>query len=112
MAQELAIAYFQLLIDDNLNGKTYNLFGEPISQQQLADTINKAFNVHLEYKSISAEEYKQERQAALGEFLGTVIGGIYEGIRFKLKIIMKGENSHLPIHPNLVKKQRYTINLQ
>jgi NAD(P)H dehydrogenase (quinone) len=79
--QELAFAYFQLLIDDSLNGKIYNLFGEPITQQQLTKSINKAFNTNLEYKSISVEEYVKERQAALGEFLGTVIGGIYEGIK-------------------------------
>ena len=79
--EELAYAYFRLLIDDSLNGKTYNLFGEPISQKQLAEAINKAFNINLEYKSISVEAYKKERQDALGEFLGTVIGGIYEGIK-------------------------------
>jgi NAD(P)H dehydrogenase (quinone) len=78
---ELAFAYSRLLIDDSLNGKTYNLFGEPISQQQLVNALNKAFNVQMEYKSISVEAYKKERQAALGEFLGTVIGGIYEGIK-------------------------------
>jgi NAD(P)H dehydrogenase (quinone) len=27
------------------------------------------------------EEYTQERKNELGEFLGTIIGGIYEGIR-------------------------------
>jgi NAD(P)H dehydrogenase (quinone) len=79
--QELAFAYFQLLINDGLKGKTYNLFGEPITQQQLADAINKAFNLMLEYKSISVEAYIKERQATLGEFMGTVIGGIYEGIK-------------------------------
>lgn len=79
--QELAFAYFQLLINDGLNGKTYNLFGEAITQQQLAECINKAYNLNLEYKSISVEEYIKERQAALNEFLGTIIGGIYEGIR-------------------------------
>ena len=26
-------------------------------------------------------DYKKERQVALGEFLGTIIAGIYEGIR-------------------------------
>jgi NAD(P)H dehydrogenase (quinone) len=79
--QELAFAYFQLLVDDSLNGKTFNLFGEPITQQQLAEAINKAYSINLEYKSISVEAYIKERQAALGEFLGTVIGGIYEGIK-------------------------------
>jgi NAD(P)H dehydrogenase (quinone) len=79
--QELAFAYFQLLINDGLNGKTYNLFGEPITQQQLTEAINKAYNLNLEYKSISVDAYIKERQAALGEFMGTVIGGIYEGIK-------------------------------
>lgn len=78
---ELAYAYFKLLADDSLNGKTYNLFGEPITQQQLTNAKNKAYGIKLEYRSISVEEYTIERQAALGEFLGTVIGGIYEGIR-------------------------------
>ncbi len=79
--QELAFAYFQLLIDDSLNGKTYNLFGEPITQKQLAEAINRVCQLNLEYKSISVEAYIKERQAALGEFLGTIIGGIYEGIK-------------------------------
>ncbi len=79
--QELAFAYFKMLTEDSLTGKTYNLFGEPITQQQLTDAINKAYNLNLPYKSISVEAYIKERQAALGEFLGTVIGGIYEGIK-------------------------------
>ena len=47
----------------------------------IANAINKAYNLTLEYKSISVEAYIKERQAALGEFMGTVIGGIYEGIK-------------------------------
>jgi len=79
--QELAYAYFKLLTDDNLLGETFTLFGEPITQLQLIHAINKAFNMNLKYTSISVEEYTKQRKAALGEFLGTVIGGIYEGIR-------------------------------
>ncbi len=79
--EELAYAYFKLLTDDNLNGKTYDLYGEPITQIQLTAAINKAFNLHLKYKSIPFVEYTKERKAALGDFLGTIIGGIYEGIR-------------------------------
>ncbi len=79
--QELAYAYFKLVTDNSLNGKTYKLFGEPISQTQLAEAINKAFNTQLTHKSISVEEYTKQRQIALGDFMGTVIGGIYEGIR-------------------------------
>jgi len=33
--QELAFAYFNLLTNDSLLGKTYNLFGEPVTQHQL-----------------------------------------------------------------------------
>ena len=64
-----------------MQGTTYNLFGKPVSQQQLTNAINKAYNLNLEFKNISVEEYRKNRQAALGEFMGTVIGGIYEGIR-------------------------------
>ena len=79
--QELAFAYFNLLTNDSLLGKTYNLFGEPITQHQLTKSINKAFNTNLEFKSISVDNYIKQRQASLGEFIGTVIGGIYEGIK-------------------------------
>lgn len=78
---ELAYAYFRLLINDKLAGNTYTLFGEPITQAQLTQAINKAYGLNLEFKSISVEDYVKERKAELGEFLGTVIGGIYEGIR-------------------------------
>lgn len=78
--QELAYAYAKLIIDNNLNSGTYQLFGEAITQQQLAEAINNAFDTHLIYKNISVNEYTQQRKEALGEFIGTVIGGIYEGI--------------------------------
>lgn len=78
---ELAYAYYKLLTNDSFNGKTYNLVGAPVTQNELTNAINTAFKLSLEYKSISIEEYLQERKAALGDFLGTVIGGIYEGIR-------------------------------
>lgn len=78
---ELAYAYFKLLTEDSLQGEIYNLFGETITQNQLASSINKAYILNLEYRSISIDAYRKERQAALGDFLGTVIAGIYEGIR-------------------------------
>ena len=78
--KELALAYYHLLMDDKLNGKTYNLLGEPVTQMQLVDALNKTYNLNLDYKSISVESFTKQRQAALGEFLGTIIGGIYEGI--------------------------------
>jgi len=78
---ELALAYWKLLSDDNLSGKIYNLFGDPITQHQLAMAINKAYDTNLVFKNISTKEYLNQRKSELGDFLGTVIGGIYEGIK-------------------------------
>ncbi len=78
---ELAVAYSHLLRDDKLNGQTYNLVGTPITQTQLAEYINQVFGTSLSYRTMTVEAYIKERKAALGEFLGNVIGGIYDGIR-------------------------------
>lgn len=78
---ELAYAYSKMLVEDKHNGNTYLLAGEPITQHQLADYLNHAFDTDLSFESLTIEEYTKERQAELGEFLGTVIAGIYAGIR-------------------------------
>ncbi|CDF79095.1 NmrA family oxireductase [Formosa agariphila KMM 3901] len=78
---ELAYAYAQMLLHSKHNGKTYNLIGEAITQSELATYINTVYNTDLKYTSVSVEEYKKERQHALGEFIGTIISGIYEGIK-------------------------------
>ena len=70
-----------MLLNDHLNGETLNLVGEPITQNELAEYINQVYGTSLSFKSISVEAYKKERRAALGDFLGTIIAGIYEGIR-------------------------------
>jgi len=78
---ELAHAYAKMALHEKHNNKTYVLAGEPITQQQLTDLINTAFALSLVYEPVSVEAYKQERTAQLGEFLGTIISGIYAGIR-------------------------------
>ncbi len=78
---ELAYAYTQMMKDEKHNGQIYNLGGEAISQNELAEYLNKTFNTNLVYEAVSVEEYKKERIAELGEFMGTVIAGIYESIR-------------------------------
>lgn len=78
---ELAYAYARMLTESRHHGRTYDLHGEPITQQQLVDYLNHAFNADLKYRAMSVAEYRQERIAELGEFLGSVIAGIYEGIR-------------------------------
>ena len=78
---ELADAYARMLTESKHNGQVYNLHGEAITQQQLADYLNQAFDTDLKYRAMSVTEYREERIAELGEFIGNVIAGIYEGIR-------------------------------
>ncbi len=78
---ELAYAYARMLVETKHSFQTYNLHETPITQQQLADYLNQAFATDLVYRSMTVEEYRAERVAELGEFMGTVITGIYEGIR-------------------------------
>jgi len=79
--KELAVAYSKMLLDNRHNGQTYHLAGTAISQTQLVEYINELCHTRLVYRPASVEEYTQERKNELGEFLGTIIGGIYEGIR-------------------------------
>ncbi|REG85658.1 SDR family oxidoreductase [Marinomonas pollencensis] len=78
--EELAYAYAKMLVEDKHNGHTYNLNGESITQAQLTEYMNQAFDANLVYQTMSVEEYKQNRVAELGDFIGTVIAGIYQGI--------------------------------
>jgi NAD(P)H dehydrogenase (quinone) len=78
---ELAYAYARMLTQDKHNAQIYNLHGEAITQYQLAEYLNSAFGTDIAYTPMSVEEYRKERVAELGEFLGTVISGIYQGIR-------------------------------
>lgn len=77
---ELSVAYSKMLLEDKHNGQIYNLGGEGVSQQELADTINQVYGSNIKFRNISVEDYLKERKEALGDFLGTVIAGIYEGI--------------------------------
>ncbi len=78
--EELGYAYAKMLTDAKNNGQVYNLVGEPITQTELATCINQVYNTKLVYHPISVEEYAIERKAALGDFFGSIVAGIYEGI--------------------------------
>lgn len=78
---ELAYAYARMLTENQHNGETYNLHGESITQYQLVDYLNIAFGTNLTYTLMTVDEYRQERVAELGEFMGNIIAGIYQGIR-------------------------------
>jgi NAD(P)H dehydrogenase (quinone) len=78
--EELAAAYCTMLLAERHNGQIYTLAGTPISQHQLTDYLNQTFGTDLVYDPIGVEEYKKQRIAELGEFLGSIIGGIYHSI--------------------------------
>ncbi len=79
--KELAYAYTKMLLSDSHNGNTYNLVGEAITQKELASILNEVYGTELIFNAISVEDYTSERKSELGEFIGTVIAGIYEGIK-------------------------------
>ncbi|MFI3274760.1 SDR family oxidoreductase [Vibrio sp.] len=78
--EELGYAYARMLVEDKHNGNTYNLHGDAMTQAQLTDYMNGAFGTDLTFTSMSVEEYRLDRVAELGDFIGTVIAGIYQGI--------------------------------
>ncbi|MGO2603967.1 MAG: NAD(P)H-binding protein, partial [Alkalibacterium gilvum] len=78
--KELAYAYYKMLTEDKHNGQTYNLNGEAITQMELATYLNEAFDTRLDYKPISFEAFKKMSQDSLGNFLGEIVSGIYQGI--------------------------------
>ncbi|GAA4233178.1 SDR family oxidoreductase [Postechiella marina] len=79
--EELGYAYAKMLIEDKHNGQIYNLVGPAITQSELATYINKVYNTTLVYKAVSVQEYLAERKEELGVFMGTIIAGIYQGIK-------------------------------
>jgi NAD(P)H dehydrogenase (quinone) len=78
---ELAHAYAALLTRDELIGQTFDLNGTPITQAELTQYMNAAYGTSLTYRSMPAEDYVADRTAELGDFIGPIIGGIYDGIR-------------------------------
>lgn len=77
---ELAHAYTALAAQGSLNNQTFDLNGSPITQEQLAQYLNAAFGTDLTYRAMSSTEFAADRTAELGDFIGPIIGGIYDGI--------------------------------
>ncbi len=85
---ELAFAYSRMILDNKSNSKILNLFGEPITQQQLTKYLNKTFGTDLYYEDMSPEAYLEMEIRANGEIMGNIVAGIYTKIRkgeFKVK---------------------------
>ena len=54
--------------------------GDAITQTDLANYKNQAYQTNLIFNSISFQSYLAERKEELGNFIGTLIAGIYEGV--------------------------------
>ncbi|MEH6835751.1 MULTISPECIES: SDR family oxidoreductase [Falsihalocynthiibacter] len=78
---ELAFAYARMLTSASHNGHTYNLHGALLTQSELAAYLSQAFGTALVYRAMSFDDYKADRIAELGAFIGTIIAGIYQGIQ-------------------------------
>jgi NAD(P)H dehydrogenase (quinone) len=78
---ELAFAYSRMILNNNRNGNIYQLAGEAITQQQLVEYLNKTFGTALTYEEMTPKDYRVFQKKVNGEFLGTVIAGIYTKIR-------------------------------
>ena len=78
---ELAYAYVKMILNDDRNGRTFNLAGEAMTQTQLTAYLNEAFGTNLVYEAMSPEAYQSYQEKMNGEFLGKVIAGIYNKIR-------------------------------
>jgi NAD(P)H dehydrogenase (quinone) len=70
-----------LVTQDGLTAQTVDLNGTPITQEQLAEYLNAAFGTDLTYRAMSSADFVADRTAELGDFIGPIIGGIYDGIR-------------------------------
>lgn len=78
---ELSAAYAAMLVGAEHVATVYNLHGDLMTQAELAGYIGDAYGVDLTYRCVSVADYRADRIAHLGDFVGAVIGGIYEGIR-------------------------------
>ncbi len=78
--RELAHAYRHLLLTDATNGHIFALAGEPLTQTRLVDFLNDTFDLDLVYEYIDPETFRQQRVEELGEHLGNIVAGIYDGI--------------------------------
>ncbi|WP_211907395.1 hypothetical protein [Pikeienuella piscinae] len=78
---ELTQAYARRLTEPRLNGHTYILYGEPLTHAECARHMNRAFDADPHYRPMSVEDCRADRVAELGDFIGSVIAGIYRSSR-------------------------------
>jgi NAD(P)H dehydrogenase (quinone) len=78
---ELAFAYTKMILTNKKNGNTYNLTGEAITQVQLTVFFNDILGTDLKFEDIEPGKYLDIQKEINGDFLGSIITGIYTKIR-------------------------------
>ena len=78
---EISEAFIAAFNSEEVNGQTFNITGEAITQDQLAHFINDVYGFDLAFENISVEKYRHLRTEALGEKFGKLITGVHESIK-------------------------------
>ncbi|MCP4001176.1 MAG: NAD(P)H-binding protein [Gammaproteobacteria bacterium] len=78
---EIAVATAQIAIDDQHNGKIYNLVGECHTQAELVQMVNEVHGLHVNYEAISDAECFAKLEPLRGEIVANMLTGCYQCIR-------------------------------
>ena len=78
---EIAEAFLAAITNQGVNGLTFNITGEAITQDQLAHLINDVYGYDLAFENISVEKYLHLRTEALGQKYGKLITGVHHSIK-------------------------------
>jgi NAD(P)H dehydrogenase (quinone) len=70
----------------------------------LAELINTVYGTDIKFNPVSVEAYEKDRKPELGDFMGTIIAGIYEGIGLGADDVSSDYEKRLGGHTLLVWK--------
>jgi len=78
---EIAFATAQLALDEQHNGRIYNLVGTCHTQAELVKMVNEVYGTHVGYEAISDEECFARLEPERGEIVANMLTGCYQCIR-------------------------------
>jgi NAD(P)H dehydrogenase (quinone) len=78
---EIAFATAKLALEEQHNGKIYNLVGDCHTQAELVAMVNDVYGTHVRYEEISDEECFANLEPVRGEIVANMLTGCYQCIR-------------------------------
>jgi NAD(P)H dehydrogenase (quinone) len=78
---EIACATARLAIEDQHNGKIFNLVGECHTQAELVQMVNEVYGIQVQYAEISDSECFDKLAPTRGENIARMLTGCYQCIR-------------------------------